>query len=196
MSFHLCVKNLLSIAQFWDDNHVLCAFDMHSFYIFDLHSRSLLYQGQCRDGLYKIPALSSRLHALSASHSSSPLWHHRLGHPSTQIMSHLCSNHFLSSIFKFQPSFCHGCAMGKSTRLPFPASFEIKTSFSFQLVHSDIWQPPALSVSGYKYYLLFTDDYSRYTWLYFMRHKSQDFTHFKNFVAHVSNQFSTQIQQF
>ena len=38
-------KNLLSIAQFCADNHVLCAFDAHSFYIFDLHSHSLLYQG-------------------------------------------------------------------------------------------------------------------------------------------------------
>src|SRR4051812_20580827 len=71
-------------------------------------------------------------------------------------MSHLSSNHFLSSTFKFQPFFCRGCATSKSTRLPFPASFEIKTSFPFQLVHSDVWQSPALSVSGYKYYLLFT----------------------------------------
>src|SRR5436190_11404801 len=189
-------KNLSSIAQFCADNHVLYAFDAHSFYIFDLHSLSLLYQGQCKDGLYKIPALSSRLHALSTSHSSSPLCHRRLGHPSTQVMSHLSSNHLLSSSFKFQPSFCRGCAMSKSTRLPFPASFDIKTSFPFQLVHSDVWQSPALSVSGYKYYLLFTDDYSRYTWLYFMRHKSEVFAHFKNFVAHISNQFSTQIQQF
>src|SRR5438270_2466692 len=152
-------KNLLSIAQFCAYNHVLCTFDAHSFYIFDLHSRSLLYQGQCRNDIYKIPALSSRLHALSASHSSLPLWHRRLGHPSTQIMSRLSSNHLLSSTFKFQPSLCHGCAMSKSTRLPFPVSFDIKTSFPFQLVHSDVWQSPALSVSGYKYYLLFTDDY-------------------------------------
>src|SRR3954465_1779276 len=53
-------KNLLSISQFCIDNNILCAFDSHNFYIFDLKSHSLLFQGRCRDGLYRIPALSPR----------------------------------------------------------------------------------------------------------------------------------------
>src|SRR3954464_11707865 len=61
-------KNLLSISQFCTDNNVLCAFDAHHFYIFDLVSRSLLFQGQCRDGLYKLPS-PHQLKALSASHT-------------------------------------------------------------------------------------------------------------------------------
>ena len=66
-------KNLLSIAQFCHDNHVLCAFDANHFYIFDLTSGSLLYQGLCKDGLYKLPSIPSRFQALHTSHSSSSL---------------------------------------------------------------------------------------------------------------------------
>lgn len=64
-------KNLLSIAQFCKDNHVFCAFDSRHFYIFDLTNGSLLYQGLCRDGLYKLPARLPRLQALSSSLQSS-----------------------------------------------------------------------------------------------------------------------------
>ncbi|KAH7860991.1 hypothetical protein Vadar_020343 [Vaccinium darrowii] len=79
-------KNLLSIAQFCKDNHVLCAFDSRHFYIFDLPTGSLLYQGLCRDGLYKLPTLPPHLQALFASLQSSHLWHNRLGHPSSKLL--------------------------------------------------------------------------------------------------------------
>src|SRR3954462_15536625 len=46
-------KNLLSISQFCIDKNVLCSFDSNNFYIFDLKSYSLLFQGRCRDGLYR-----------------------------------------------------------------------------------------------------------------------------------------------
>src|SRR3954466_10555356 len=189
-------KNLLSISQFCIDNNVLCAFDSHNFYIFDLKSHSLLFQGRCRDSLYRIPALSPRLKALSASHNSFSIWHHRLDHPSAQVLSRLGSNNALSPHFKFQSTFCKGGAFGKSTCLPFATSTEIKTDFPFALVHSDVWQSPVLSASGFKYYVLFSDDYTRYSWLYFMKNKSEVLHHFRNFISYVKNQFSTTIKQF
>ena len=98
-------KNLLSIAQFCQDNHVLCAFNSHHFYIFDLTHGSLLYQGPCKYGLYKLPALPSRLQAISASHQSSSLWHNRLGHPSSKVMSFLGSNNFCLLTFLLKSLF-------------------------------------------------------------------------------------------
>lgn len=57
--------------------------------------------------------------------------------------------------------------------------------FLFDLVHSDVWQSPVLSVSGFKYYVLFTDDYARYTWIYPVRRKSEVLTLFRTFLAFI-----------
>ena len=86
--------------------------------------------------------------------------------------------------------------MGKSTHLPFQISNEISTFSPFNLVHSNVWKSPIVSVSGYKYYVLFTDDYTHFTWLFFMKNKSEVLNHFKNFLTYIKTQFSVVLQQF
>lgn len=98
-------KNLLSIAQLFYDNNVLCAFDSQHFYIFDHSNGSLLFQGLCKNGLYKLPSLPSHISCLFASLQSSSIWHSRLGHHSSNIMSFLGKKHLLGSQFKFQKYF-------------------------------------------------------------------------------------------
>ena len=66
-------KNLLSIAQFYQDNHVLCAFDSNDFYICDLVNGFVLYPGPCKNSLYKLPTIPHHLQALFASLQSSSL---------------------------------------------------------------------------------------------------------------------------
>ncbi|CAH9079866.1 unnamed protein product [Cuscuta europaea] len=65
-----------------------------------------------------------------------------------------------------------------------------------QLIHSDVWRSPILSNLGFKYYVCFIDDFSRYTWLYPMRTKAEVFHHFKSFKSLVENLFNTQIKIF
>jgi hypothetical protein len=50
-------------------------------------------------------------------------------------------------------------------------------------------------MSGYKYYVLFVDDYSRYSWIYPLHAKFETFATFLKFKALVENQFSTTIKQ-
>lgn len=51
------------------------------------------------------------------------------------------------------------------------------------------------SISGFRYYVLFTDDYSRYSWIYPMKRKSEVvFYHFQTFVAMTKNIFNTNIK--
>lgn len=188
-------KKLLFIAQFYQDNNVLCAFDSRHFCIFDLTTSSLRFQGLCKNGLYQLLTLPPRLQALSACHKASSLWHNRLGHPSSKLMSFLGLNKIFSSKFKFTRSFCQGCALGKSTHLPFQIFNKIHTT-PFNLVHFDVWQSLVVSISGYKYYLLFSNDCTWFTWLYFMRRKSEVIDHFKNFLAYFKTQFSAVPKQF
>ena len=50
------------------------------------------------------------------------------------------------------------------------------------LIHSDLWGPsPVKSNSSFLYYLIFIDDYSRFTWLYPLKFKSDFFDIFLQF---------------
>lgn len=53
---------------------------------------------------------------------------------------------------------------------------------------------PVDSFNGYKYFVTYIDDYSRTTWLYLLKSKSEVFTMFKEFSNIVSNQFNSKIK--
>jgi transposase InsO family protein len=59
-----------------------------------------------------------------------------------------------------------------------------------ELIHSDVCGPmPSTSLSGYVYYVSFIDDYSRKTWVYFLKSKDELLEKFKEFKALVENLF-------
>ena len=82
---------------------------------------------------------------------------------------------------------CKGCAKGKNIKNPFPKS-ETKTKGMLELIHSDVCGPmPSTSLSGYEYYVTFIDDYSRNTWIYFLKTKDEVIGKFKEFKALIEN---------
>ena len=89
---------------------------------------------------------------------------------------------------------CKGCASGKNIKNPFPKN-EIKTKGTLELIHSDVCGPiPSISLSGYEYYVTFIDDYSRKTWIHFLKNKSKVFGKFKEFEALIENQSKKRIK--
>ena len=64
----------------------------------------------------------------------------------------------------------------------------------FDLVHCDLWTAPVPSMSGYKYYLVVVDDFSRYSWTFPLRAKSETFPTLLHFFAWVSTQFGLTIK--
>jgi hypothetical protein len=67
----------------------------------------------------------------------------------------------------------------------------------FDLVHSDIWGPALFaSKGGHRYYILFIDDFSQHTWLYFIRSCSEVLSIYQRFAVMVLTQFSTPIRMF
>ena len=76
----------------------------------------------------------------------------------------------------------------------FPSS-PSHTTEPFQIVHSDVWGPaPHLSLDGYRYYVSFVDDFTRYIWLYSLRQKSDAMAAFAHFNKMVERQFTTPIK--
>lgn len=58
------------------------------------------------------------------------------------------------------------------------------------LIYLDVWGPAPTSVGHYTFYLSFIDDYSKYTWVYLLKHKSEVFEVFHNFQSLVERKFN------
>jgi len=75
---------------------------------------------------------------------------------------------------------CSGCALGKYAKAPFLGR-DTRTTGILDLVHSNLsGRMSSPSLSGHEYYVLFIDDYSRKTWIYFLKHKDEVFARSKS----------------
>lgn len=98
--------------------------------------------------------------------------------------------------FEIIKGVCESCEMGKQSRRSFPRSSQSNTSNVLELIHSDVCGPMQTeSINGSKYFLTFIDDYSRMTWVYFMKSKSEVLSKFKIFKPYVENQSETRIKR-
>ncbi|XP_070672609.1 uncharacterized protein [Malus domestica] len=121
------------------------AFDPFGFYIKDLRTGKMLFQGPSEGGLYPFywnaSDGSSRItvspRALMVAKADISLWHRRLGHPSNAVLHSVLRTHHLpvtGSVNKL--SICAACQMGKASKLPFFVLPCISVKL-FHLVHAD-----------------------------------------------------------
>ncbi|GJX34540.1 retrovirus-related pol polyprotein from transposon TNT 1-94 [Tanacetum coccineum] len=120
----------------------------------------------------------------SPSHKVAVTWHQKLGHMSEQGMKILVERKLIPGLTKVSLPFCEYCVISKQHRLKFKASNSRSVSV-LELVHSDVWQAPVLSLGGAKYFVSFIDDYSRRCWVYPIKKKSDVFEVFKVYKARV-----------
>ena len=112
------------------------------------------------------------------------LWNRRLAHAHYRALP-LASKAVegLPEIQEKHDGVCKGCAKGKNTKNTFPSS-ESKAKGILGIIHSDVCSPmSSSSLSGYVYYVSCIDDFSRKTWIYFMKNKDEVFSKFKEFKA-------------
>ncbi|KAL4353618.1 hypothetical protein GQ457_06G011980 [Hibiscus cannabinus] len=116
------------------------------------------------------------------------LWHCRLGHISERRISKLHKDGLLDPFVFEQLDVCESCLLGKMTKAPFSGKGE-RASDLLGLIHSDVCGPMNTQArDGYQYFITFTDDFSRYGYIYLMRHKSEALEKFKEFKNEVQNQ--------
>jgi transposase InsO family protein len=139
--------------------------------------------GSEENGLYKLKG-HSEVAMTHAIENSCELWHSRLAHINSKALPYICKAVIgLPELKGDHKGICNGCAQGKNIKNPFPKR-DSKTEGVLELIHSDVCGPmPSSSISGYVNYVSFIDDYSRKTWIYFLKSKDEVFGKFKEFKA-------------
>ena len=125
------------------------------------------------------------------------LRHRRLAHVHYRALP--IASKAVEGLPKFQAKHdgvCKGCAKGKNTKNLFPSS-ESKAKGILEIIHFDVCGPMSSnSLRGYAYYVSFIDDFSRKTWIYFMKNKDEVFRKFKEFKAFNENHTENKINTF
>lgn len=195
-------KNLLSVSKLTTDFPFTFEFDGLGFVINDMTTNQIVAKRCKRDGLYALDgggpfAVDGDPKAFFSyrfRQANNDCWHHRLGHPHQRVIDHLHSSNLISFNSKSKSfKVCTSCQMGKSCRLPFlPVENEIKIPF-FK-IHCDLWGPaPVKSREHFRFYAIFVDDYTHFTWFFPLRKKSDLFAAFEQFYRYVKCQFDAKI---
>nr|GEY37295.1 retrovirus-related Pol polyprotein from transposon TNT 1-94 [Tanacetum cinerariifolium] len=172
--------NLFSVGQFCDSD-LEVAFRQHTCFIHNLEGVDLL-TGSRGNNLYTLSLqdmmASSPICLLSkASKTKSWLWHRRLSHLNFGAINHLARQGLVRGLpkLKFEKDhLCSACAMGKSTKKSHKPKSEDTNQEKLCLLHMDLCGPMRVeSVNRKKYILVIVDDYSRFTWVKFLRSKDE-----------------------
>ena len=190
-------KKLLSISKLTADHPVDVLFSQKNFHIQDRTTKQVLARGTCVDGLYVLQNEPQALVAGVSNKASYELWHARLGHVSFDVISSLNKTGCLSLTSLLpKPDICTSCQLAKGQRLPFIHN-EKRASSPLDLVHCDLWGPaPITSTDGYRYYVVFIDDHSRFTWFYPLKTKTGFYAVLPAFIKLVQTQCSRKIKTF
>ena len=91
---------------------------------------------------------------------------------------------------------CSSCQADKQVENTHTKKSIMSTSKEFELLYMDLFGPRQyISIGENKYGFVIVDDYTRYTWTFFLVDKSDVFTTFKSFVKGIHNEFETTIKR-
>ncbi|GJX24935.1 retrotransposon protein, putative, ty1-copia subclass [Tanacetum coccineum] len=157
-----------------------------------------------RDGIFEIDMSCSNTNDSSMYNvsnkrakinlDSSYLWHCRLGHISKKCIEKLQHEGLLNSTDIQSLGKCVSCMSGKMARKPYSHQVE-RAKDLLGLIHTDVCGPfKIVSRQGASYFVTFTDDFSRYGYVYLLKHKHEVFETFKVFQKEVENQLGKTIK--
>ncbi|KAK9064959.1 hypothetical protein SSX86_016342 [Deinandra increscens subsp. villosa] len=126
------------------------------------------------------------------------LWHRRLGHANMKNLTKLAKGEHVRNLpIKYFSSFekCVACAKGKQHKLPHRSKMTNTISSILQLLHMDLFGPMQVqSISRFSYCLVIVDDFSRFTWVFFLLNKHETPTLVKQFVTLIENQMNKKVK--
>jgi hypothetical protein len=126
--------------------------------------------------------------------TSAKLWHYRLGHISRGRIERLIKDNILIPLDFSNSDYCIDCIKGKYAKQI--KKGEAKRSAGvLEIIHMDICGPfPVKYMDGFDSFITFTDDFSRYGYIYPIKERSEALNKFKIFKVEVKNQHNIKIK--
>lgn len=188
-------RNLLSVNKLCTYNNVYVEFFPTMFQVKDLNSGAQMIKGKTKDGGYVWPDRDFPKPIAFPSSIKCPLsiWHSRLGHPSISVLKSVVSSSMLSDSNTLSSFHCVDCSINKSHKLPFSQTSSLKATKPLEIVYSDVWTSPLVSIDGFKYYVIFVDQFTHYIWFYPLWQKSDVKSIFIRWKALVEARFQSKL---
>ena len=137
------------------------------------------------NGLLDLDCSDTHIHNIEAKRckvnndSATYLWHCRLGDIGVKRMKKLYADGLLESLDYESLGACEPCLVGKMTKNPFSGTMERATDL-LEIIHTDVCGPMSVDAhGGNHYFLTFTDDLSRYRYIYLLKHRCETFEKLK-----------------
>ena len=91
---------------------------------------------------------------------------------------------------------CDTCQYAKNKRTVYSVNINKNNTGPFDLVHSDVWNAPVISIYGHRFFVIFIDDATWVTWVYLMKSKDEVFRIFTTYHKMVEVMFDKKIKAF
>jgi hypothetical protein len=185
--------NLLSVSQLYDvDLSVL--FRKSDSYVLDSSGKRVCGISRIRNVFQADFSFAQSSLRCLISQSSSELWkwHRRLGHLRFDLLCRLNGLALLRGpLLKFESDLvCAPCRHGKMIAASHSPVNTVMIEHPGQLLHMDTVGPSRIRSMGGKWYILvIIDDYSRYSWVFFLESKDEVFEHFQSLALRLNNEY-------
>ena len=193
--------NLLSVSQLCEMGYN-CLFTDKGVEVSKREDSSIVFTGRLKNKLYLVDFSKSKAKletCLVAKSSMGWLWHRRLAHVGMRNLAKLLKDNHILGLTNIQfekDMICSACQAGKQVGVPHQPKSIMTTTQPLELIHMDLFGPVAyLSIGGNKYGLVIVDDYSRFTWVFFVYDKSQVQEKVKIFVRRAQREFGLPIKK-
>nr|GEV94847.1 hypothetical protein [Tanacetum cinerariifolium] len=127
--------------------------------------------------LHEMASVSPICLMARTSSTKSWLWHQRLSHLNFDTINNLARNDLVSGLLKFKyhkEYLCPSCDQEKSKRASHPPKPIPNSRQRLHLIHMDLCGPMRIAIiNGKRYVFVIVNDYSRYTWVHFLRSKDE-----------------------
>lgn len=188
-------QNLLSVAQMMKNGYTV-TFQNKICIIKDIFGKEITRCKMTGNSFYlDLNLVNEQVQVASVLESE--LWHKRLGHCNMKFLKQMKDYEMVTDLPQIttESQTCQSCVFGKSHRKPFPKNVLRRATKNLELVHSDICGPMSTeSLNESLYFVLFIDDFTRMSWVYFLRQKSEVFSVFKNFKQMTETQTGLKIK--
>ncbi|XP_040374637.1 uncharacterized protein LOC121052819 [Rosa chinensis] len=179
--------NLISVSHLADDYEDVW-FNKQRCLVLNQKGEGIMGGKRSVDNCYHIQANESSILQsclfVKSTEETFELWHRKMGHVNYQDLLKLSSKQCVRGLPNLKgktDKICGDCKIGKQTKAPHKVVNSATTTKVLELLHMDlIGSAQSESIGGKSYMLVVVDDFSRYTWVIFLKDKTETFESFKN----------------